>query len=211
MPTYMDIVDCIIPAAGLSERMGRWKPLISYPAAGGKPLVEVSVERALETCSRVVLVTGYRGDELERLFDDYPCVDCVRNEEFRRGMFSSIQTGARLIEAPFFFIAHADMPELPAELYRFLLEKIGKSGERTGTGAGLEGEIETVNGAPDIVRPLYRGLPGHPVLCRHRVAATILAEAPDSNMQRVMRRHNKLELEVQWPGCAYDIDSREDL
>ncbi len=211
MPTYLDVVDCIVPAAALSQRMGRWKPLIPYPAPDGKPLVEVCVERALETCSRVVLVTGYRGGEMERLFADNPCIDCVRNEEFRRGMFSSIQTGAGLIEAPFFFIAHADMPELPVELYRYLLDKIGKSGERTGSASIDEPEALELDGAPDIVRPLYHGNPGHPVLCRRRTAATILAEDPDSNMQRVMRRHHTLELEVPWPGCVYDIDSPGDL
>ena len=166
-------------------------------------MVEHSVSRALETCSRVLLVTGYRGKELEELFAGRDRVECVRNDEFRCGMFSSIQTGAAYVEAPLFFIALADMPELPTELYRILLEEMG-IGNPAQLGC-LEGK------APEMVRPLYRGEPGHPVLCRRHVADTILAEPPASNMQNVMRRHRLLEIDSPRPGCVYDIDGPEDL
>lgn len=195
-------VGCIVPAAGLSERMGRWKPLLPYPPAGGKALVEVSVDRALETCDRVILVTGYRGEELERLFEGRRKVVCLRNGEYRRGMFSSIRTGAAEVEAPYFFVALADMPELPAKLYRLLLSEIG--GPAALTRAARED-------GPEMVRPVYGGKPGHPVLCRRAVADTILSEPPESNMQNVMRGHRVLEIEVQWPECLYDIDRPGDL
>ena len=180
--------DCIMPAGGLSSRMGSWKPLLPY---GESTLVETSVSRALETCGRIILVTGYRGDELEALFSGRSEVECIRNEKFARGIFSSIQAGAAVVEAPLFFVAHADMPELPAELYRLLLD--------------------AMDGETDMLRPVCRGKPGHPVLCRRRVASTILAEAPESNMQNVMRHHRLREIAVEWQGCVYDVDRPEDL
>ncbi|MFP4179208.1 MAG: NTP transferase domain-containing protein [Spirochaetaceae bacterium] len=202
-------IDCIMPAAGLSSRMGVWKPLLPYR---GTTLVEKSVSRALEFCSRVILVTGHRGDELEELFDkrsedhrgypEEPRVVCVRNRDYGRGMFSSIQTGAGAVEAPLFFIALADMPELPLEVYQLLFRHIV--------------ETDTAEGNPslsplEVVRPLYRGNPAHPVLCRRRVAETILSEPPESNMQNVMKHRRLLEIEVDRPECLYDVDTGEDL
>ncbi|MFO7848438.1 MAG: NTP transferase domain-containing protein [Spirochaetia bacterium] len=192
-------IDCIIPAAGLSSRMGMWKPLIPYK---GTTLAEKSVSRALEYCSRVILVTGHRAGELEKLFEggrnrelsEGRRVICVRNTDYVRGMFSSIQTGASAVDAPLFFIALADMPELPVEVYKLLFNRIEEGGD-----------------ALEMVRPLYRGTPAHPVLSRQRVAGTILSEPPDSNMQNVMKHHRLLEIEVDRGECLYDVDTEKDL
>ena len=56
--------DCIVPAAGRAQRMGRWKPVVPFD---GRTIIETVVSTALRACSRVVLVTGYRGAELAAL------------------------------------------------------------------------------------------------------------------------------------------------
>jgi len=100
-------IDCLIPAAGLSSRMGRWKLLLPYR---GTTILEQTLNNALSLCSRVVLVTGYRGNELEEIYAGRSGVVTVRNADFKRGMFSSIQTGVPLVSTEWFFITMGDMP-----------------------------------------------------------------------------------------------------
>jgi len=59
------MIDCLVPAAGLSERMGSWKPLLPF---GDSTIVETVVANALAVCSRVILVVGYRGKDLGARF-----------------------------------------------------------------------------------------------------------------------------------------------
>ena len=177
--------EALIPAAGLSSRMESWKPLLPY---GDGTLIGQAVANALAVCRRVILVTGYRGKELEQLFEGERRVTCVRNREYRRGMFSSIQQGAAEVRAPRFFVAMGDMPEIPPSLYRRLLEEP----------------------PADVVRPRYRGIPGHPVLFAAGAARLIRSLPPEADMGRVLSSYEVREINVKEPGCVRDIDTIEE-
>jgi molybdenum cofactor cytidylyltransferase len=177
--------EAIIPCAGLSSRMGTWKPLLPYR---GKPLVEHAVANALTVCSRIILVTGYRGEELEALFEQNPRVVCSLNRDYRLGMFSSIRTGAASVTADRFFVAMGDMPEIPPRLYRLLLSEHNC----------------------DVVRPRYRSIPAHPVLFAAEAAGYILSLPDDADMGRVLRAFELREIEVDEPGSIRDIDTAEE-
>lgn len=192
----MSSYDCVIPCAGLSSRMGDWKPLVPYH---GRPLIIGIVETALRTSEKVILVTGYRSEELEQLFSKERRIITIRNEKYERGMFSSIQTGVPRVETEWFFIALGDMPLIPAELF----EKLATQA------AGSPGF--------DILRPVYREKPGHPVLLRRTVVETILDLPHTADMQRVFSEHHNrtgrkvMKLSVDYPGCIYDVDTKKDL
>ena len=53
----------IVLAAGLSSRMGLFKPLLTL---GGEPLIQRVIDALVESggISDVIVVTGYRGEEL---------------------------------------------------------------------------------------------------------------------------------------------------
>lgn len=188
--------DCIIPVAGLSTRMSSWKPLIDFR---GRPMIQHVVDKTLRVCERVILVSGYRGEELEALFTAYKKVECIRNENYQRGMFSSIQTGTALVKTPWFFIALGDMPAVPAALF-----------------TRLEAEIDR-DGGTDIIRPVYRGQPGHPVLLRRSVTSTIREQSYEADMRSVFSIHSQkyqrriVNLNVDTAGCVYDIDTDSDI
>ena len=58
-------VNGLILAAGMSSRMGSFKPLMPLR---GKTLIENSIDSMLLSgVSRVVVVLGYRGEEVERI------------------------------------------------------------------------------------------------------------------------------------------------
>lgn len=188
--------DCLIPCAGLSERMGEWKPMLAYK---GKPLIMTAVENALQACRRVILVTGHRGKELEELFSQDTRIVTIRNSGYRRGMFSSIQVGTRLVDSDKFFVMLGDMPAIPVELFGTLAEQADRYPEKA------------------IVRPVYMGKPGHPVLLERKVRGTIQGLPHDANMQRVFQVHEETHgrgvynVAVDTPGCVYDIDTYDDL
>jgi len=194
--------DCLIPSAGLSRRMGSWKPLVEYR---GRPLIMSAVEHALSACARVLVVTGHRGGELEQLlrqsYRGSERVHWVRNRYFERGMFSSIQAGVSQIHSNWFFVALGDMPEIPPDLYAYL------AGHTTAAERGLY----------DIIRPVYQGRPAHPVLLRSTVAQSIQGLPADGTMQKVFEFHRQktgrgvLEIETDEPGSLYDIDTNTDL
>ncbi|NGD67297.1 NTP transferase domain-containing protein, partial [Serratia marcescens] len=55
----MSAIDCIITAAGLSSRMGQWKMMLPWQQG---TILDTSIKNALQFCSRIILVTGYRGN-----------------------------------------------------------------------------------------------------------------------------------------------------
>lgn len=177
----------------------------------GRPLILNSIENALSACARVVVVTGFRADELEHLFATvYPQsaqLIVVRNQEYTRGMFSSIQTGAAQVGSTWFFVALGDMPEIPPRLYFQLADHIDAAARETAR----------TRAHYDIIRPLFRGKPAHPVLMNESVGRTLCRMPADANMHSMFAKHRQetggrvLEVEVQEPGSLYDIDTAEDL
>jgi len=182
----MEPVTCIIPAAGRSQRMGRWKPLLSFR---GRAMIQAVVDVALAACSRVIVVTGYRGQDLEALLGGMPRVTAAHNPGWERGMFSSIQCGAACVETGRFFITLGDKPFIRPDVYAFLLQ----------------------SPTADAVFPVFAGQRGHPVLLGRKVRDAVLAEdAGTGSMPRVISRFTVAE--VPWPDDSVlrDLDTPED-
>ncbi len=104
--------------------MGVFKPMLPFEAT---TLIERAIANAEQGCDEVIVVSGYRGDELSdhlmhnKRHEPRPQLRIVRNERWERGMLSSIQCGAREVAGDYFFIAPADMPYLTPEIYAALL------------------------------------------------------------------------------------------
>ena len=110
-------IDCIIPAAGLSSRMGCWKLTLPYK---GSTILEQSITNALSFCTRVILVVGHRENELIEQYQYNKNITIVRNQNYRSGMFSSLMLGIDEVSTEFFYISHADMPCIDMEVYKYL-------------------------------------------------------------------------------------------
>ena len=179
-------VECVVPAAGRSARMGDWKPLLPFRGAA---IIEAVVRVALEACERVILVTGYRAEELEGVFVGEPRVSVVRNPAWETGMFCSQQQGIARVRSDRFFITPGDMPLVGAAVYRALL----------------------ASSAAEAVFPVFRGMRGHPVLLSRDVGQAALREDPATGrMLDIVRRFECRE--VQWTddGILRDIDTPDD-
>ena len=182
-------IECIVPAAGLSTRMGRWKPAIEW---NGMPLVRYVVSRCLRWCASVTVVTGYREAELRDLLTGLARVRFVHNTNYQAGMFSSIQSGLTAIAGDSFLVFMADMPRVPDTAFE----------------AVLSAECEAW------VRPVYgeQRLPGHPVRISKRIVPELLALSPETgSMKTVLRRYRGVMIPIDDPGVVFDADRPGDL
>ncbi len=185
----MDI-DFLIPAAGLSSRMGDWKLTLPYK---GSTIIENSISNGMNICNRIIIVTGHRSEELEKLLQNNSKVLTVKNKKFQNGMFSSIQTGVRLIESEWFFITMGDMPDIKEDIYKSLLHARNKNSNNF-----------------DIIRPIYKGKRGHPVLLHKNTIKSILKEPVSSEMKNVFSHFRVLDIEMNLQDTFRDIDTPEE-
>jgi len=171
--------------------MGTWKPLLAF---GGTTIVQTVVSTALLACGRVILVAGYRGDELARHFAGTPRVVVVQNPRWELGMFSSIQRGSAEVGSDAFFITPGDMPWIGAEVYAALAPSA------CGTSA-----------TTDAVFPVFRGRRGHPVLVSERVRQAALAADPSvPTMRQFIARFAVREVEWTDDSILRDVDTPTD-
>jgi molybdenum cofactor cytidylyltransferase len=177
--------DCVMLAAGASSRMKSWKMMLPF---AGATMIECSVRRALEACPRVVLVSGFRGQELEDLFADWERVECVRNGRYELGMLSSAVRGAARVRTDRFFIALGDMPLVGPELYRLLLSCT----------------------RAEAVIPKYHGKKGHPLLVSRAVRDCLLDFDETLTLREVLALFPTLAVPVDSPHILHDIDDRGD-
>lgn len=118
-----ETIRALILAAGLSRRMGEFKPLLPLR---GATVIENSVGSVLRGgAASAVVVTGYRADEVEAVlraaFGER--VAFVRNEEYAStDMMRSIRLGAAALpECDAFFLLPGDMPVVAPGTFDALL------------------------------------------------------------------------------------------
>lgn len=187
------MVASIIPAAGTASRMGVWKPLLEVY---GKPMLFHVLDALIPLGGPVILVTGYRGDELEAAVSPhYPGICFARNPNYHQGMYSSILQGMQHVgESHVFLITHADMPLL-----------------RHAHAAQLLSAWESLDDVFDVLRPQVDGIPGHPVLFRRSVADTALGSPELTSMEQVLSRHTVHAYLSSDRAFITDIDTPEAL
>lgn len=182
-------VGAVLVAAGLSSRMGDFKPLLPFGGTSIARHIVAALKRA--GAGPVVVVTGYRGEELERHLAA-PGVRFVRNAHFRETqMFDSVKLG--LAEAAPLCGRIAIMPmDVPGIRQRTL--------ERAMAAAG------------PIVRTMYRGEPGHPIVIDSRLAARLCAYAGERGLRGALEESGIpiCELQVEDDGVLKDVDTKEE-
>jgi molybdenum cofactor cytidylyltransferase len=177
-------VEGVVLAAGLSSRSGQYKMALPL---GDTTVIEKSIEGMYGLASRILVVVGWRAEQIQSLLAAYHKVELVPNEDFRAGMFSSVKIGIAQVRAPRFFLLPGDHPLIGAEVYAQMLAATG-----------------------DIVIPTFRGRRGHPVLFSSHLVPEIL-HSPDSRMLRdYIRKKGHTEVEVDQEGILIDIDTLED-
>ena len=181
----------VIPAAGLSSRMGAFKPLLPL---GDGTVVEASVGSVMPFVSAAAVVVGNRGGEvaevLHRRFGarlkiasnpDYASTDMLR----------SVQLGLRAMgECGAFFLLPADMPLISGAVYEAL--------------------IAAFDGSADVLYPVIGGRRGHPPLIHARLIPAILAYEGGGGLRAILSGRKVCEVAVPDAGIFTDLDTPED-
>ena len=172
--------------------MGDFKPLLSL---GDKTALERTVELFQRAgVGHLQVVIGHRADELQPLLERLG-VDWTLNEQYRDGMFTSIQCALRAmperIEA--FFLQPVDMPLVREQTLPRLLRARQKSGR-------------------GIVHPLFFGKRGHPPLISSRYRQIVLDGDGDGGLKALLLPFvdDILELEVPDEHSVLDMDTPDD-
>jgi molybdenum cofactor cytidylyltransferase len=180
----------IVLAAGGSTRMGRPKMLLP---AGSGTLLSAAVAPLLEAgLDRVVVVLGDRAEEVRsgaRLPTD-PRLVLVICAGWAAGMAASLKRGLEACaDADAVVVALGDQPGVTAERVRMVMAAYG-SGR-------------------DLVVPVHRGIPAHPVLFGRSLFSELETLTGDVGAREVIRRHEgeAIRLEIE---PLPDIDTEDD-
>ena len=209
----------LISAAGLSSRMGDWKAVMEIE---GVP----NILRELRTCflagvDRVVIVTGWRGEELENRLEqwlpreEWERVRFVPNPRYAEtSMFDSVRIGLEALreealsptgdgggrsfpEGILFF--PVDVPLFSVFTCRRLMETACQLTEEE----GREGEWALL--------PAFQGRRGHPVLFSAAVVPRILEHDGEGGLKGVLGKFPCREVPVPDPAILLDADTPEEF
>ncbi|MGO4886168.1 NTP transferase domain-containing protein [Anaerobacillus sp. MEB173] len=184
-------MEAIILAAGYSSRANAFK--MSLPL-GQKTVLEHTVSKFEGICQKVIIVGGFKVEIIQAAVTDmieksaYSFeLKYVFNESFDQGMFSSIQTGCREVNADSFFITPGDVPLVKKETIQLLAAEKG-----------------------NVVIPSYSYKGGHPIKVTKEMKNRILEAKVECNLRAILHPHEKTYLNVEDPGVVMDVDTPED-
>lgn len=115
----MSAIDCIITAAGLSSRMGQWKMMLPWQQG---TILDTSIKNALQFCSRIILVTGYRGNELHERYANQSNITIIHNPDYAQGLLTSVKAAVPAVQTEHCFLTMVTCQPSPL----IFLEKSGR-------------------------------------------------------------------------------------
>lgn len=181
----------VIPAAGMSSRMGEFKPLLPL---GADTVIERTVGSVLPYAESVVVVLGNRTDEVREVLQKRfgSRVETALNPDYRTSdMLRSVQLGLeKLGECDGFFLLPGDMPAVGGGVFAALME-------------AFDGESR-------VIYPTCRGKKGHPPLIRASLIPEILAYNGEGGLRAILQKNSPTYVEHPDTGTAIDLDTPED-
>ncbi len=173
----------IILSAGLSGRMNAFKPLLRL--SNGKTFIYNIVDKLSPICDEIVVVTGFKSNEIEEnlnSIEQKAKLKFVFNENYKSGMFTSLQTGLSEAESQWYLYHFVDQPSLPISFYSEFVQQIDKQ--------------------LNWIQPTFKERKGHPILFDDFVKQIILASPLDKTLREVSQ--NKLIKKEFWE-CVTDL------
>jgi len=179
----------IIVAAGYSSRMKAFKPLLPF---GESTVIEHALKTFIDAgITNLLVVLGHQGEAIEPLLEKHG-VSWVYNEEYDRGMYSSIRTGVKALSpnSKGFFLLPADMPLVKSSTIEALLEACHQSGK-------------------SIIYPSHNRRKGHPPLISSRFYREIIAYDGRGGLKTLLKNFDQEHAEyvnVEDEGVVLDMD-----
>ena len=188
-------IACVILAAGRSSRMGPNNKLLED--LGGKPVLRRTVETALASRARpVVVVTGHQAAEVEAVLTDLD-VSIVHNPDYATGMASSLKVGIAELPSNLdgAIVALGDMPEVQTTDLDRMISAFEPKEQRS------------------IIVPVYDGNRGNPVLWSSELFPAMASLSGDVGARSIIANNAEyvVELELGTSAVLLDLDTPEAL
>ncbi len=191
------MMNSLLIAAGLSSRMGDFKPLLFYK----NEAIILSIIKKINIISdKIFIVTGFKEYELINVVKENfqeseinKKIVFVSNPNFNKGMFTSLQKGLEKAKECDWILYHfVDQPHLPQNFY---LEFYSQISDKF-----------------DWIQPAFSEKNGHPILLNKSLFDHIIYADENSTLKDL---NNKLKINKKIWNCDYkevldDIDTPED-
>ena len=158
-------IGALIVAAGMSRRMGEFKPMLSIGSISVAQRVIATLSQA--GVSKIVMVTGYNAPILERHLAGNGLI-FLRNENYETTqMFDSVKIGLNYLHGKCdkVLFTPVDVPLFTARTVKTILD----------------------SGAP-LACPMCEGKQGHPILIANELIPEILADCGEYGLKGAMDR-----------------------
>lgn len=182
-------IGAVIVAAGMSSRMGDFKPMMNIGSISIAQRIVATLHQA--GVERIIVVTGYNAQQLERHLAGNGLI-FLRNEAYASTqMFDSAKIGLSYLrdKCDQILFTPVDIPLFTALTVTKLLE----------------------SGAP-LACPVCEGKTGHPLLISSSLLDTILSDRGENGLQGAISRCGvtMTQVPVEDPGVLHDADTPED-
>lgn len=182
-------IGAVIVAAGMSSRMGEFKPMLNIGSISIAQRIVATFHQA--GVSRIAVVTGYNAQQLERHLANNGLV-FLRNEAYATTqMFDSAKIGLGYLKdkCDRILFTPVDIPLFTAATVAALIDS------------------EAV-----LACPVCEGQTGHPLMIAASLVDTLLSDSGEGGLQGAISRcgAEMTRLEVADPGILHDADTPED-
>lgn len=182
-------VGAVITAAGMSSRMGDFKPMLNIGSMSIAKRIVATLRQA--GAEKIVVITGYNAEALEHHLAGSGII-FLRNENYEHThMFDSAKIGLEYLadKCDRILFAPVDIPLFTAGTVSALLD------------SGAE-----------LACPMFAGQSGHPLLMSDYVAKRILSDSGEGGMQGAITRCgvNMTDIIVDDEGILHDADTPQD-
>jgi len=191
------ILHSLVITAGLSSRMGKFKPLLIYQ---NEPIIISIIKKLIPFSQNVFVVTGFKEEEVIKTIEDYfpktelkDKIVVVSNHNYEKGMFTSLQRGLSKAGNCDWLLYHfVDQPLLPENFYSDFINQIDDE--------------------YNWIQPSFNDKRGHPVLIRKTFFNSIIQAEENSSLKEITKSENmnKKIWNCHYKEILVDIDTLED-
>ena len=183
-------IGALIVAAGMSSRMGQFKPMLNIGSISVAQRVIATLSQS--GVSKIVMVTGYNATILERHLSGNGII-FLRNDHYETTqMFDSVKIGLRYLQdkCDKVLFTPVDVPLFTSRTVKTILD----------------------SGAP-LACPMCEGRQGHPILIDNALIPEILNDCGEMGLKGAMDRCSVplRRIDVDDPGTIHDADTPEDF
>ncbi|ALR90758.1 nucleotidyltransferase family protein [Clostridium butyricum] len=184
-------VDAVILAGGYSTRADGFKMEFDIE---GKTILQRCIEGFYDSCRKIIVVTGFKYEKIEKLVKDYEKVVTVYNDNYPKGMFTSIKKGISQVESEKFFLTPGDYPLINKKVIEEILTK----------------SIKVKNKNKEVIIPSFYGKGGHPILADSSIVQDILVKSDDYNLREFLKNRKVAYEIIEDKSIILDVDTAQD-